>query len=110
MKVYDRNVEITEEDIEAEKGLSAFATMNYKKDDELLDISVEELLDNYFKISNDEMGYVLGIAKAKDIINLYDNHNDISPLKIDTIIDENLIADIEENNVLDYETILRLME
>lgn len=80
--------------------------------DELLDLPLREVLENYSAVGSLECGYWYGIFNDKDIKKITDNYNIEEEYPeafgVMNLIDDELILDCDE--IGDYDKLVRIME
>lgn len=79
---------------------------------DLLDLTLREILDKYCAILNLECGYYYGIFKFEDVDQIYEEFNVEEDYPdgfcVESIVNDELVVDFDES-VKDYDTLLRIM-
>lgn len=81
--------------------------MNFE---ELLDLSLREVLDNYASVESLECGYFYGVVSFDDLeklFEMYDIGSDCSSFYVDSLINHELI---DKNNILGIDDLVKIMD
>lgn len=83
------------------------------KINDLMDLTLREILENYVVVQNLECGYYYGIFKQEDVDQIYEEYNidkdypeAFSP---EGLVSDEIIVDYDAP-VRDYDTLVRIME
>lgn len=83
------------------------------KFEDLLDLTLREVLENYVTVRNLECGYFYGVFKNEDIEQIFQEFNieEDYPeaFNVENLVDDELIVDYQEP-VKDYNSLLRIMD
>ena len=80
--------------------------------EELLDLTLYEVLENYCTVCNLECGYYYGVFKKDDIDELYEHYNVeeyTEAFFVDELISLEIIPTLKEE-IRDYDTCVHIME
>lgn len=80
---------------------------------DLLDLTLREVLENYVLLHNLECDYFYGLAKTKDVERLFKNYNinDDYPeaFSVCTIIQDDVVVDYDDE-IITYEKMTKIMD
>ena len=83
------------------------------KINDLLDLTLREILEKYCIVQNLECGYIYGVFKQDDVERIYEEYNVEEEYPeafgVDNMISDEILVSYDED-IRDYATLIRIME